>query len=137
MIDRGEGAQIQLRRSRLKFSRLNHIYHSHGIIVLIVIDRFLHLVCWNDSRLTHLLSSGAETATPHIGTFSVKAYLYKVIFHTLTQAETETIIYDDRSVTVETIPLRHRLPTVGFIFRENQLKTIKRDMIDFIIFLYV
>ena len=29
MIDCGEGAQMQLRRSRLKFSRLNHIFISH------------------------------------------------------------------------------------------------------------
>lgn len=29
MIDCGEGAQVQLRRAKLKFSRLNHIFISH------------------------------------------------------------------------------------------------------------
>ena len=29
MIDCGEGTQVQLRRSKLKFSRLNHIFISH------------------------------------------------------------------------------------------------------------
>ena len=68
--------------------------------------------------------------TPHID-FFCKGMPYKVIFHTFNPSE-QTIIYDDRSVTVETIPLRHRLPTCGFIFREKPTQNhIKRDMIDF------
>ena len=82
MIDCGEGAQMQLRRSRLKFSRLNHIFISH-----------LH------------------------GEFETKEPM---------------LIYDDRSVTVTTIPLKHRIPCCGFLFEEKQRPNhIIRDMVDF------
>jgi ribonuclease Z len=45
----------------------------------------------------------------------------------------QQVIYEDRSLTVETIPLTHRLPTCGFLFREKPtLPHIRRDMIDFL-----
>ena len=42
------------------------------------------------------------------------------------------LIYDDRSVTVTTIPLKHRIPCCGFLFEEKQRPNhIIRDMVDF------
>ncbi|WP_300727741.1 ribonuclease Z [uncultured Bacteroides sp.] len=134
MIDCGEGTQVQLRRSRLKFSRLNHIFISHlhgdhcfGLIGLIstfgMIERTadLHIHCHNE--LERLL-------TPQID-FFCKGMPYKVIFHPFNPGERK-VIYDDRSVSVETIPLRHRLPTCGFLFKEKPTPNhIKREMIDF------
>lgn len=56
---------------------------------------------------------------------------YKVVFQTFDPGKAE-IIYDDRSLTIETIPLRHRIPTCGFLFSEKQIPAhIRRDMIDF------
>ena len=56
---------------------------------------------------------------------------YKVVFQTFDPGKAE-IIYDDRSLTIETIPLRHRIPTCGFLFSEKQPPAhIRRDMIDF------
>lgn len=56
---------------------------------------------------------------------------YKVVFKLLIRGKAE-IIYDDRSLTIETIPLRHRIPTCGFLFSEKQTPAhIRRDMIDF------
>lgn len=56
---------------------------------------------------------------------------YKVVFQTFDPGKAE-IIYDDRSLTIETIPLRHRIPTCGFLFSEKQTPAhIRRDMIDF------
>lgn len=134
MIDCGEGTQIQLRRSRLKFSRLNHIFISHlhgdhcfGLIGLIstfgMLERTADLHIYSHPELEKLL-------TPHID-FFCKGMPYKVIFHTFNPSE-QKIIYDDRSVTIETIPLRHRMPTCGFMFREKPTSNhIRRDMIDF------
>lgn len=101
MIDCGEGTQIQLRRSRLKFSRLNHIFISHlhgdhcfGLIGLIstfgMLERTADLHIYCHPELEKLL-------TPHID-FSVKACHIKLYFIPLTQASKQ-------SYTM-TVPLR-------------------------------
>lgn len=134
MIDCGEGAQVQLRKSRLKFSRLNHIFISHlhgdhcfGLMGLIstfgMLERTanLHIHCHAD--LQRILEPQIE--------FFCKGMPYNVVFELFNPGE-QTIIYDDRSVSVETIPLRHRVPCCGFLFREKPTPNhIRRDMIDF------
>ena len=56
---------------------------------------------------------------------------YEVVFHPIDTTQ-QAVIYEDRSLTVETIPLEHRVPCCGFLFREKQsLPHIRRDMIDF------
>lgn len=134
MIDCGEGAQVQLRRSRLKFNRLNHIFISHlhgdhcfGLMGLIstfgMLERTADLHIYCHAELERLL-------TPQLD-FFCQGIPYKVIFHPINPGE-KAVIYDDRSVSVETIPLRHRIPTCGFLFREKPTPNhIKRDMIDF------
>ena len=134
MIDCGEGTQVQLRRSRLKFSRLGHIFISHlhgdhcfGLIGLIstfgMLERTadLHIHC--PEELERLL-------LPQIA-FFCKGMSYQVVFHPYPPG-VASVIYEDRSLTVETIPLRHRMPTCGFLFREKPaLPHIRRDMMDF------
>lgn len=134
MIDCGEGAQVQLRKSRLKFSRLNHIFISHlhgdhcfGLMGLIstfgMLERTanLHIHCHAD--LQRILEPQIE--------FFYKGMPYNVVFELFNPGE-QAVIYDDRSVSVETIPLRHRVPCCGFLFREKPTPNhIRRDMIDF------
>lgn len=134
MIDCGEGAQVQLRKSRLKFSRLNHIFISHlhgdhcfGLMGLIstfgMLERTanLHIHCHAD--LQRILEPQIE--------FFCKGMPYNVVFELFNPGE-QAVIYDDRSVSVETIPLRHRVPCCGFLFREKPTPNhTRRDMIDF------
>ena len=134
MIDCGEGTQVQLRRSRLRFNRLNHIFISHlhgdhcfGLIGLIstfgMLERTadLHIHCHPD--LEKLMAPQLD--------FFCKGMTYQVFFHPFNPGE-QTVIYDDRSVSVETIPLRHRMPTCGFLFKEKPTPNhIIREMIDF------
>lgn len=134
MIDCGEGTQVQLRRSRLKFSRLNHIFISHlhgdhcfGLIGMIstfgMIERTADLHIYAHADLQKLMRPQLD--------FFCKGLPFDVVFHDINPAE-RTVIYDDRSVSVETIPLKHRLPTCGFLFREKPVPNhIIRDMIDF------
>lgn len=134
MIDCGEGTQVQLRRSRLRFSRLNHIFISHlhgdhcfGLIGLIstyaMLERTAQLHIYVHADLQRLLA-------PQLDYFC-KGMTFEVVFHPFNPSE-RTVIYEDRSVSVETIPLRHRLPTCGFLFREKPTsRHIRRDMIDF------
>lgn len=134
MIDCGEGAQMQLRKSKLKFTRLNHIFISHlhgdhcfGLMGLIstfgMLGRTATLYIHCHPELEKLL-------TPQLD-FFCKGMSYKVVFQPFDPNRIQTI-YDDRSLTVETIPLRHRIPTCGFLFSEKQTPNhIRRDMIDF------
>lgn len=134
MIDCGEGTQVQLRRSRLRFSRLNHIFISHlhgdhcfGLIGLIstyaMLERTAQLHIHAHADLQKLLA-------PQLDYFC-KGMTFEVVFHPFNPGE-QAVIYEDRSVSVETIPLRHRLPTCGFLFREKPTsRHIRREMIDF------
>lgn len=134
MIDCGEGAQLQLRRSKLKFTRLNHIFISHlhgdhcfGLIGLIstfgLLGRTASLHIYAHEELEKLLAPQLE--------FFCKGMTYQVVFHHIDPTKAE-VIYDDRSVSVSTIPLKHRIPTCGFLFQEKQTPNhIIRDMVDF------
>lgn len=134
MIDCGEGTQMQFRKARLKFSRLHHIFisHLHG-------DH-----CFGLPGLISTLGLLGRTAELHIhapqGTeallaptldFFCQQQPYRICFHEFDDRR-PTLIYDDRSLTVTTIPLRHRIPCCGFLFAEKPaLRHIVRDMIDF------
>ena len=134
MIDCGEGAQLQLRRSKLKFTRLNHIFISHlhgdhcfGLMGLIstfgLLGRTATLHIYAHKELERLLAPQLE--------FFCKGMTYEVAFHAIDPSKAE-VIYDDRSVSVSTIPLKHRMPTCGFLFQEKKTPNhIIRDMVDF------
>ena len=134
MIDCGEGAQMQLRRSRLKFSRLNHIFISHlhgdhcfGLPGLISTFGLL-----GRTADLHIHSpKGLEELFAPLLSFFCKTLAYKVFFHEF-ETKQPALIYDDRSVSVTTIPLKHRIPCCGFLFEEKQRPNhIIRDMVDF------
>ena len=138
MIDCGEGAQHQFRKMRLKFQSLGHIFisHLHG-------DHFFGL-----PGLISTFGMLGRTADMHIHAhrdleallkpvldYCCKGMDYKVIFDPLPEEvyQKPCLIYEDRSLTVHTIPLRHRMPSCGFLFREKPLLPhIRRDMIDFL-----
>lgn len=134
MIDCGEGAQLQFRKSRLKFSRLNRIFISHlhgdhcfGLLGLI---STLNLLGRTADLHIHSPKGLEELLTPMLAFFNHQM-TYKIFFHAFETKEA-ALIYEDRSLTVTTIPLRHRMPCCGFLFAEKpRLNHILRDMIDF------
>ena len=134
MIDCGEGAQLQFRKSCLKFSRLTHIFisHLHGdhcfglpglISTLNLLGRTAELHIHSPRGLEELLM-------PMLDFFN-RQMTYKVLFHEFDTKEA-ALIYEDRSLTVTTIPLRHRMPCCGFLFAEKPRPNhIIREMVDF------
>ncbi len=134
MIDCGEGAQMQLRRSRLKFSRLNHIFISHlhgdhcfGLMGLIstfgLLGRTAKLHIYAPAPLDQLLQPQLD--------YYCAGMDYQVEVHTIDTTRFAPV-YEDRSVTVYTLPLRHRIACCGFLFREKPtLPHIIREKIDF------
>jgi ribonuclease BN (tRNA processing enzyme) len=112
MIDCGEGSQLQFRAMKLKFHRLNHIFisHLHG-------DH-----CFGLPGLISTLGLLGRTADLHIYAqadagkvfqplldYFCKELPYKVYFHVFNPANNE-LIFEDRTLKVSTIPLKHRIP---------------------------
>lgn len=136
MIDCGEGAQVQFRRSRQKFSRLSHIFisHLHGDHIFGLIGLLSTLSLAGRTYPMHIYAHAELEALmkPWLD-FFCKGIAYEVVFHTLPTDDVSHLIYDDRSVQVFTIPLKHRVPCCGFLFKEKApLPHIRRDMIDYL-----
>ena len=121
MIDCGEGTQLQLRRNHIHFSFINHIFISHlhgdhcfGLIGLIstfaLLGRTAPLHIYADHNLE-------EVMKPQID-FYCKELKYPLFFHGI-DATRHEVIYEDNTITVETLPLKHRMPCCGFLFREK------------------
>ena len=136
MIDCAEGTQLQLRRQKLKFSRLNHIFlsHLHGDHCFGLIGLFSTFDLLGRTSKLHVYSPGDDLERlmcPWLDYFC-RGMSYEVVFHAVKWKE-HHIIYEDRTLTVETLPLRHRVPCCGYLFREKApLPHIRRDMIDFL-----
>ena len=136
MIDCGEGAQLGFRRSRQKFMRLSHIFisHLHGdhIFGLIGLLSTLSLAGRTAPLFIHAHAELERLLQPQLD-FFCKGIEYEVHFVPLSTDGGSHLVYEDRSVSVYTIPLRHRVPSCGFIFREKPLLPhIRRDMVDFL-----
>ena len=134
MIDCGEGAQLQFRKSHLKFSRLNHIFisHLHGDHCFGLLGLISTLNLLGRTAELHIHSpKGLETLLTPMLDFFNRQMTYKVLFHEFdTKAPMQ--LYEDRSLTVTTIPLRHRMPCCGFLFAEQRRPNhIIREMVDF------
>jgi len=121
LIDCGEGTQVQLRKNKIKFSKINHIFisHLHG-------DHFFGLI-----GVVSTFALLGRTSDLHIyGPKGIKQIItlqlqlsnswtnYGLFFHELESNASETI-YEDDKVLVKTIPLKHRVYTNGFLFQEK------------------
>lgn len=134
MIDCGEGAQLQFRKSHLKFSRLNHIFisHLHGDHCFGLLGLISTLNLLGRTADLHIYSpKGLEELMAPMLAFFNREMTYRLFFHPFETKEA-TQIYEDRSLTVSTIPLRHRIPCCGFLFAEKPgLNHIVREMVDY------
>lgn len=133
MADCGEGVQLELNRHGLNLNRLGHIFvtHNHG-------DHVFGL-----PGLISTMGLLGRTADLHIyGPAKVKALLdvveqvyvqgldFEVHFHPVDTTQHQ-MIYNDRSMSVWSLPLSHRIPCCGYLFKEKEgLPHIRREMID-------
>lgn len=134
MIDCGEGTQVQMRRLRIKFNRLNHIFisHLHGdhcfglpglLSTLGMLGRTGELVIHGPAALQEYLA-------PVFSIFC-RELPFPVRFNPV-GPDSSQLIWEDRAVSVYSIPLKHRLPTTGFRFDEKPKEPhIIREMTDF------
>ncbi|TDT37177.1 ribonuclease Z [Maribacter spongiicola] len=121
LIDCGEGTQVELRRHKIKFSRINHIFisHLHG-------DHFFGL----PGFISTMRLLGREKELHVYGPKGIKEAItlllklgdswtnYPLLFHELSSKESE-LVFEDAKISVTTIPLDHRIYTNGYLFREK------------------
>jgi len=121
LIDCGEGTQVQLRKGKIKFSRINHIFISHlhgdhffGLPGLISTFRLL-----GREKEMHIYGpQGIQEAMTLLLKLGNSWTNYQLTFHELKSKDSQ-LIFEDEKVTVETIPLNHRVYTNGFLFKEK------------------
>ena len=133
LVDCGEGTQVLLRRSHIGFTKIGAVFITHlhgdhcfGLIGMIstfgLLGRTAPLHIYAPAELERMLNEQMQMFCHSLE--------FEVVFHTVDTCQ-QQVIYEDRSLTIETIPLEHRVPCCGFLFREKPtLPHIRRDMID-------
>tara|TARA_R110002020_G_scaffold466202_1_gene688564 strand:+ start:138032 stop:138943 length:912 start_codon:yes stop_codon:yes gene_type:complete len=129
LIDCGEGTQVQLRKHKIKFSKIHHVFISHlhgdhffGLPGLVSTFRLLGR---RDSLHIHG-PKGIKEAITLLLKLGDSWTDYPLLFHELNSKEPQTV-FEDGNVSVETIPLDHRIYTNGFLFREKRSPYRKLD----------
>ena len=121
LIDCGEGTQLQLRKFKVKFQRIQYIFisHLHG-------DHYLGLMGLLSSM--HLLGRVTEIhifAPPELETILNTQFKltyvnlnFNIVYHHLINKKPQ-IVFEDHIMEVTAIPLKHRIPCYGFLFKEK------------------
>lgn len=134
MVDCGEGAQMQFRRSHIHFSKLHAIFisHMHGDHCFGLMGLLSTLgMLGRTSKLRIYAPKDYEPLFRQQVEFFMQTMEYEMEMIPV-DTDKQQVIYEDHSLTVETVPLQHRVPCCGFIFREKPtLPHIRRDMIDY------
>lgn len=133
MIDCGEGAQRAFCRARLKMSKLRHIFltHLHGDHVFGLPGLIGSMALGGAGGIItiHTFEEGAEMLSRIFNFFS-PGLPFNLEFNIIKPED--GVILETPALRVRTIKLRHRLPTVGYIFEEQpKSRHIIRDMVDF------
>lgn len=124
LIDCGEGTQNQIRKNKINFSRIGHVFISHlhgdhffGLIgllssqVLLGRRNDLHIFAHSElQRYTRFQLDFLEMGDPG----------FKIVFHPLNFKKTQ-LIYEDDKLKISSFPLKHRVPCCGFRFDEKPL----------------
>lgn len=133
MIDCGEGAQKELQRQRLKLPRLNHIFltHLHGdhVFGLPGLIGTMALSGLEGDITIHTFEDGKRILSSMFEYFN-RGLPIEVKFNVIRPEE--AIVFENASLRVRTVPLRHKIPCVGYVFEEKpSLRHINRAVCDF------
>jgi ribonuclease Z len=129
LIDCGEGTQSRLRANKIRMNKIKHmlISHLHGdhYFGLIGLLSSLHLLDTNHEinlYCTPELKEIIDLQLKHSDTW----LKYPLKYHFYNPKVSE-LIFEDEKLCIYTIPLKHRVPCSGFLFKEKErLRTVKK-----------
>jgi len=122
LIDCGEGTQMQLRKCRIKFGKINHIFitHLHGdhVFGLYGLLSTFNLMGRQNPLQLYAPENYRELLLSHLRDFDINLN-FEIEFKPLDKRD-PVLILDEKYITVTAIPMQHRIDAFGFIFREKQ-----------------
>lgn len=135
LVDCGEGTQMQLRRNKVKFQRIQHIFISHlhgdhylGLLGLIssmhLLGRKSTLHLYGPKELKELVELNLRVSQTFLD--------YPLVYHETSESQL-TRLFEDKTLEVFSFPLKHRIPCTGFLFKEKQKqhKVLKDIIVEF------
>ena len=134
LIDCGEGTQIQLRKFKCKFSKINHIFISHlhgdhylGLIGFLsslnLLGRTNDITIYAPGDLKKILDVHQE--------ISCKGFNFNINLNPL-NFKNKTLVFEDSILNIYSYPVSHSIPCCGFLFEEKptKRKLIKEEIKD-------
>lgn len=121
LIDCGEGVQLTIRQMALKTARLYSVFisHLHGDHCFGLIGLISTLSMMHRTQPLHIYAhADLEKLLQPMLDYHCQELSFEVIFHHINPRKQE-VIFEDRTVEVETVPLKHKVPTCGFLFTEH------------------
>lgn len=121
MIDCGEGAQMQIRRAKVSFLKIEHIClsHIHGDHIFGIFGLLSTMGMLGRSTVLNIYAPASfapvlEFFMAHFG----DGIRYEINHVVLEMSEPE-VVYENRTIELLAFPLNHRVETFGFIIREK------------------
>ncbi len=121
LIDCGEGTQLQLRKFKVSFQRLQYIFisHLHGDHYLGLMGLLSSMHLLGRTKSIHLFAPPElqEILETQFKLTYVKLK-FDIIYHPL-KFKQKTLIFEDNNMEAFAFPLKHRIPCYGFLFKEK------------------
>jgi ribonuclease Z len=121
LVDCGEGVQLTMRQLGVKTARLYTVLisHLHGDHCFGLIGLISTLGMMNRVQPLHIYAhADLEKLLRPLLDYHCQDLSYEVVFHAINPRKRE-VIFEDRTLSIETIPLKHKVPTCGFLFTEK------------------
>ncbi len=121
LIDCAEGTQVQLRKYKIKFQKINRVFISHlhgdhyfGLIGLIssmnLLGRDKELHIYAHQKLKSIIDIQLDVASTEL--------CYPLFFHPITP-DIDEVLFEDKKIRISTFPLNHGIDCNGFLFEEK------------------
>ncbi|MCO5950245.1 ribonuclease Z [Mucilaginibacter flavidus] len=133
LIDCGESTQQQMLRFDIKASKIDHIFisHLHGDHYLGLVGLLSSLHLNGRIKPLHIYCPAHLKEIIDIQLLYSETTIQYPLEYRFTDAEKVEVLLDNQDITVETIPLNHRIACTGFLFKEKKrLRKLMKEKIE-------